>query len=44
MDKTSKREFVRQLAGGLSRERRDFKIKTFRAMQRLPLPGWKIKK
>ena len=28
----------------VSRERRDFKIKTFRAMQRLPLPGWQVVK
>ena len=28
----------------VSRERKDFKIKTLRAMQRLPLPGWQVVK
>lgn len=40
MDKTSKRRLVQEYMYAVSRERRDFKIKTFRAMQRLPLPGW----
>ena len=40
MDKTSKRALVKQYMYEIGRERRDFKIKTFRAMQRLPLPGW----
>ena len=40
MDKTSKRALVKSYMYAISRERRDFKIKTFRAMQRLPLPGW----
>ncbi|MBO4330875.1 MAG: tRNA 2-thiocytidine biosynthesis protein TtcA [Oscillospiraceae bacterium] len=40
MDKNSKREAAREIMFTLSRERRDFKIKTFRAMQRLPLRGW----
>lgn len=44
MDKTSKRALVKQYMYELSRERRDFKIKTFRAMQRLPLPGWEVKR
>lgn len=44
MDKTSKRALVKQYMYELSRERRDFKIKTFRAMQRLPLPGWEEKR
>ena len=44
MDKTSKRAQVKEYMYQLSRERRDFKIKTFRAMQRLPLPGWQPKK
>ena len=44
MDKTSKRAQVKEYMYLLSRERRDFKIKTFRAMQRLPLPGWQVKK
>ena len=44
MDKTSKRAQVKEYMYQLSRERRDFKIKTFRAMQRLPLPGWQVKK
>ena len=44
MDKTSKRVLVKEYMYQLSRERRDFKIKTFRAMQRLPLPGWQVVK
>ena len=40
MDKTSKRALVKEYMYAVSRERRDFKIKTFHAMQRLPLPGW----
>ena len=44
MDKTSKRALVKQYMYELSRERRDFKIKTFRAIQRLPLPGWEVKR
>ena len=44
MDKTSKRALVKEYMYTLSRERRDFKIKTFRAMQRLPLPGWQVVK
>ena len=44
MDKTSKRALVKQYMYEISRERRDFKIKTFRAMQRLPLPGWEVKR
>ena len=44
MDKTSKRALVKEYMYQLSRERRDFKIKTFRAMQRLPLPGWQVVK
>lgn len=42
MDKTSKRAVVKDHMMLLSRERRDFKIKTFHAMQRLPLHGWEI--
>ena len=44
MDKTSKRAQVKQYMYELSRERRDFKIKTFHAMQRLPLRGWETVK
>lgn len=44
MDKTSKRALVKEYMYAVSRERRDFKIKTFRAMQRLPLPGWAVEK
>ena len=44
MDKTSKRALVREYMYQVSRERKDFKIKTFRAMQRLPLPGWQVVK
>lgn len=44
MDKTSKRALVKEYMYQISRERKDFKIKTFRAMQRLPLPGWQVKK
>lgn len=44
MDKTSKRALVKEYMYAVSKERRDFKIKTFRAMQRLPLPGWDVKK
>ena len=44
MDKTSKRALVKEYMYQLSRERRDFKIKTYRAMQRLPLPGWQVVK
>jgi tRNA(Ile)-lysidine synthase TilS/MesJ len=40
MNGTSKREYVKKLVNDLVIERQDFKIKTFRAMQRLPLPGW----
>ncbi len=40
VNRTSKREYVKKLVNDLSTERQDFKIKTFRAMQRLPLPGW----
>lgn len=40
MDKTSKRETARDIMFQLSKERKDFKIKTFHAMQRLPLRGW----
>ncbi len=44
MDKTSKRALVKEYMYQVSRERKDFKIKTFRAMQRLPLPGWQVVK
>ena len=44
MDKTSKRALVKEYMYQISRERKDFKIKTFRAMQRLPLPGWQVVK
>ena len=44
MDKTSKRALIKEYMYAVSRERKDFKIKTFRAMQRLPLPGWQLKK
>ena len=44
MDKTSKRALVKKYMAEVSRERRDFRIKTFRAMQRLPLPGWQVVK
>ena len=44
MDKTSKRALIKGYMYAVSRERRDFKIKTFRAMQRLPLPGWQVVK
>lgn len=43
MDKTSKRALIKEYMYAVSRERKDFKIKTFRAMQRLPLPGWQPK-
>ena len=44
MDKTSKRALIKEYMYAVSRERKDFKIKTFRAMQRLPLPGWQVVK
>ena len=45
MDKTSKRSLVKTYMYEISRERKDFKIKTFHAMQRLPLHGWeKVKR
>ena len=44
LDKTSKRAQVKNYIYELSRERKDFKIKTFRAMQRLPLHGWETVK
>jgi len=44
MDKTSKRALVKEYMYAVSKERKDFKIKTFRAMQRLPLPGWQVVK
>ena len=44
MDKTSTRALVKEYMYQISRERKDFKIKTFRAMQRLPLPGWQVVK
>ena len=44
LDKTSKRAQVKTYIYELSRERKDFKIKTFHAMQRLPLPGWETVK
>ncbi len=45
MDKTSKRSLVKTYMYEVSRERKDFKIKTFHAMQRLPLHGWeKVKR
>jgi tRNA(Ile)-lysidine synthase TilS/MesJ len=44
MDKTSKRSLVKNYMYEISRERRDFKIKTFHAMQRLPLRGWETVK
>ncbi len=44
MDKTSKRRLVQEYMYTISRERKDFKIKTFRAMQRLPLRGWETVK
>lgn len=44
MDKTSKRALVKEYMYAVSRERKDFKIKTFHAMQRLPLPGWQVVK
>ena len=44
MDKTSKRALIKGYMYAVSRERKDFKIKTFRAMQRLPLPGWQVVK
>lgn len=44
MDKTSKRAVVKNYMYEISRERRDFKIKTFHAMQRLPLRGWEKQK
>ena len=44
MDKTSKRALVKEYMYAVSKERKDFKIKTFHAMQRLPLPGWEVKK
>ncbi len=40
MDGTSKRQDVKELIERLTREHPDFKHKTFRAIQRLPLPGW----
>ncbi len=40
MNTTSKRNLVKNYMYEISRERKDFKIKTFRAMQRLPLHGW----
>lgn len=43
MDKVSKRKYARDLMFTVSRERQDFKIKTFRAIQRLPLSGWEVK-
>ena len=42
MDGTSKRQDVKELIERLSREHPDFKHKTFRAIQRLPLPGWEV--
>lgn len=44
MDKTSKRALVKEYLYAVSKERKDFKIKTFHAMQRLPLPGWEVRK
>lgn len=44
MDRTSKRALVKEYMHMLSKERPDFRIKTFRAMQRLPLPGWETVK
>ena len=44
MDKTSKRALIKEYMYAVSRERKDFKIKTFRAMQRLPLRGWETVK
>ena len=44
MDKTSTRSLVKNYMYEISRERRDFKIKTFHAMQRLPLRGWETVK
>ena len=44
MDKTSKRAQIKTYIYELSRERKDFKIKTFHAIQRLPLHGWKTVK
>ncbi len=39
MNGNSKREYVKRFLGDLRRERPDLRVKTFRAMQRLPLPG-----
>ncbi len=41
MNGNSKREYVKRFLSDLRRERPDLRVKTFRAMQRLPLPGWK---
>ena len=42
MDGTSKRQDVKELVEQLSREHPDFKHKTFRAIQRFPMPGWEV--
>ena len=39
-DRDSKRREVQALASALAKEYPDFKERTFRAIQRLPLPGW----
>lgn len=42
MDGTSKRQDVKELIAQLEREHPDFKNKTFRAIQRFPMPGWEV--